>query len=44
MNEEKKKLLTEIENAIFPSKEEDSIGHVDFSYSEFISKLRKLAD
>lgn len=40
---EKKELLAELLNAIFPSKEDDGIEHVDMSYKEFVAKLKKLA-
>lgn len=39
----KDKLLAELENAIFPSKESNGITHVDMSYRDFMKKLRKLA-
>lgn len=44
MTPEKKKLLEEILNAVFPSKEDDGVEHIDMSYKMFIRKLRKLAE
>jgi hypothetical protein len=46
MSKEKLKILAEIENAIFPVDDDESTGieHIDMSYKEFISKLRKLAE
>lgn len=41
----KEKLLAEIDNAIFLSKEDDdTIEHVDMGYKEFMEKLKKLAE
>lgn len=40
---DKQALLAEIKDAIFPSKEDDGIEHVDFSYEEFMQKLDELA-
>jgi len=40
----KEEIIAEIKNAIFPSKEEeDTIEHVDMSYSEFMAKIKELA-
>jgi|GEM_PF-3890731 len=41
---DKKKLLAEIENAIFPSKEDSGVEHIDMSYKQFIKKIRQLAN
>ncbi len=43
MDKEKAAILAQIENAIFPSKEDDGIEHVDFSYAEFMALIRRLA-
>lgn len=40
---EKKELLEELINGIFPSKGDNGIEHVDFTYKTFIKKLRELA-
>lgn len=40
---DKKKLLAELLNVIFPSKESDGVEHIDMSYREFIKKLKQLA-
>lgn len=40
---EKKELLKEILNAVFPSDESDGIEHVDMSYKEFVKKLVQLS-
>lgn len=42
MTEEKKKLLAEIINALFPGDEGD-IEHVDMSFKNFVDKIRQLA-
>lgn len=36
-------ILAELKNAIFPSKEDDGVAHVDMSYAEFMAKLEALA-
>ena len=44
MKETKQKLLEELLNAIFPSKEaENSIEHIDMGYRKFVAKLKQLA-
>lgn len=40
---ERKEVLHELENAIFSSKEDDGVEHIDMSYKKFISKIRYLA-
>lgn len=39
----KEDILKELDNAIFPSKEDDGIEHVDMSYKDFMRKLQELA-
>lgn len=41
---EKQELLKELLNALWPSKEDDGIEHVDMGYKEFVKKLKLLAD
>ena len=43
MTDEKEKLLEELLNAIFPSKEDSGVEHIDMSYKQFIKKLKELA-
>lgn len=40
----KEDILAELENVIFPSKEDDGIEAVDMSYKDFMRKLHKLAE
>lgn len=42
--EVRRKLLSELKNAIFPSDEDDGIEHVDMGYTEFLEKLDELAN
>lgn len=43
MNQKNKDLYEELSNAIFPSKENDGIEHIDMSYKDFMRLLKALA-
>jgi hypothetical protein len=43
-DKQKEELRNEILNALFPSKEDDGIEHVDMPYAEFVQKINLLAD
>lgn len=38
-----KNILAELDNAIFPSKEDDGVEHIDMSYKDFIHKIAEIA-
>jgi hypothetical protein len=40
---DKRKVLEELEDVIFPSDEDNGVEHIDMSYKVFIKKIRQLA-